>query len=312
MLRRTPGFTAVAVITLALGIGANSAIFSVVHGVLLESLPYRSADRLYQPRMLYPDGTAYTSLSAPDFMSVREENRVFEQVEAYATGVFTLLGAGEPQEIRGAKVSDGLFEMLGLPVAIGRGFLAEEHRPGRVTSRCSIMASGSAPSAATQRVLGRKVTVGGDPYTIVGVLAPDARLPDAADMYAPLEYDDTFSAATAKARRSEYLDVIGRARPGVGAAQVEDDLKRVGSQLQSAFPDTNARLTFTTTSLREMIVGDVQRPLLDAARCGRPRAAGRLRERRQPAAGACVGACRVSSRSAWRWAPAAAGCCGSC
>ncbi|MDQ3486520.1 MAG: permease prefix domain 1-containing protein, partial [Acidobacteriota bacterium] len=95
-LRRTPGFTAVAVITLALGIGANSAIFSVVQGVLLESLPYRSADRLYQPRMLYPDGTLYTALSAPDFMSVRDGNRVFDRVEAYSTGVFTLLGAGEP------------------------------------------------------------------------------------------------------------------------------------------------------------------------------------------------------------------------
>src|SRR5215204_5481832 len=91
MLRRAPGFTTVAVITLALGIGANSAIFSVVHGVLIESLPYRAAERLYQPRMLYPDGTAYTSLSAPDFMSVREGNRVLEQVEAYSTGLFTLL-----------------------------------------------------------------------------------------------------------------------------------------------------------------------------------------------------------------------------
>src|SRR5687767_2060252 len=119
MLRRTPGFTIVAVLTLALAIGANTAIFSVVHGVLLASLPYAAPERLYQPRMLYPDGTIYTSLSAPDFMSVRESNRVFEQVEAYATGVFTLLGAGDPQEVRGGRVSDGLFQMLGLRVALG-------------------------------------------------------------------------------------------------------------------------------------------------------------------------------------------------
>ena len=84
VLRRSPGFTAVAVITLALGIGANSAIFSVVNGVLLEALPYRDAGRLHRVRTVYPDGTPY-SLSAPDFMSVRQDTRAFDQVEAYTT-----------------------------------------------------------------------------------------------------------------------------------------------------------------------------------------------------------------------------------
>ena len=152
MLRRNPGFTAVAVITLALGIGANSAIFSVVHGVLLEALPYRAADRLYQARMLYPDGTAYSVAVSAGLHERAGENRVFEQVEAYATGVFTLLGAGEPQEIRGASVSDGLFDDAWTN---GRASAAASWRrntgPGRVTSRCSIMASGSARSAATAR-----------------------------------------------------------------------------------------------------------------------------------------------------------------
>lgn len=131
MLRRTPGFTAVALLTLALGIGANSAIFSVVHGVLLESLPFRDAERLHQVRMLYPDGTKYSSLSAPDFMTVREENRVFEQVEAYDVRLFTMLGAGEPREIGGATVTSGTFDLLGVPVSLGRGFRPEENQPGR-------------------------------------------------------------------------------------------------------------------------------------------------------------------------------------
>ena len=262
MLRRTPGFAIVAVLTLALGIGANSAIFSVVNGVVLESLPYSFADRLYQPRMLYPDGTLYTALSAPDFMSVREGTRAFEQVEAYSTGLFTLLGAGEPQEIRGARVSDRLFEMLGLRMAAGRGFARDEHRPGQgnfvvLDHGFWQRAFGGDPS-----VIGRKVTVGGDPYTIVGVLAPGAHLPDPADMYAPLEYDESFSAATATQRRSEYLDVIGRARPGVTAAQVEDDMNRIGAQLQRDFPQTNERLGITSTALSTLIVGDVRRPLL--------------------------------------------------
>jgi putative ABC transport system permease protein len=85
MMRRTPAFTAAALLTLALGIGANSAIFSVVNGVLLESLPFRDAERLHQLQMLYPDGTKYSSLSAPDFMSVRADQRVFDQVEAMDT-----------------------------------------------------------------------------------------------------------------------------------------------------------------------------------------------------------------------------------
>jgi putative ABC transport system permease protein len=100
-LSRSPGFALVAIVTLALGVGANSAIFSVVNGVLLESLPYRDAAALHSVGMLYPDGTVYHSLSAPDFMSVREETRALERVEAYSSGIFTLLGAGEPREVRG-------------------------------------------------------------------------------------------------------------------------------------------------------------------------------------------------------------------
>ena len=130
MLRRAPGFTAVALTTLALGIGANSAIFSVVHGVLLAPLPFRDADRLHRVTTLYPDGTSY-ALSPPDFMSVREQTRTLDQVEAFSGGVFTMLGAGEPREVRGTNVSDGLLGLLGLPVALGRTLLPGENQPGR-------------------------------------------------------------------------------------------------------------------------------------------------------------------------------------
>jgi putative ABC transport system permease protein len=260
-LRRAPGFTAVAVLTLALGIGATSAIFSVVHGVLLDPLPYRDAERLHVVRTLYPDGTAYTALSAPDFMSVREGNRVFESVEAYATGVFTLLGAGEPREVRGARVSDGLFDRLGMPLGLGRGFATDEHGPGR--SGVVVLAHGFWQRAfgGDSDVLGRAVTVGGRSHTVVGVLAPAAALPAAVDVYAPLEYDETFSATTATGRRAEYLAVIGVARPGLGVTAIDEDLARLGSDLQQAFPETNATQTFNAASLVDLLLGDVRRPL---------------------------------------------------
>ena len=130
MLRRTPAFTAAALLTLALGIGANSAIFSVVNGVLLESLPYRDAARLHHLQMLYPDGTKYAGYSAPDFMSVRQDTRVFEQIEAFDVAPQTLTGIGEPQELMTGIVTGGLFEFLGFDVPVGRTFGADDNRAG--------------------------------------------------------------------------------------------------------------------------------------------------------------------------------------
>jgi putative ABC transport system permease protein len=261
MMRRAPAFTAAALVTLALGIGANSAIFSVVNGVLLESLPYRDAGRLHHVQMLYPDGTQYDSLSAPDFMSVRADTRVFEQLEAIDLGSVTVLGAGEPQEIEAAYVSDGLFDMLGFGVSMGRPFRPEENRPGQAT--VAILGHGlwQRLFGGDANVLGRTITSAGVTYTIVGVAAQGAVLPYAAELYFPIEYRPIFDATTAQGRRSEFLAVIGRARADVDAAAIDADLKRVGSQLMVAFKQTNDGLTFASKPLREVIVGDVQRPL---------------------------------------------------
>ena len=260
-LRRTPGFTTAAVLSLALGIGATTAIFSVVHGVLLSSLPYRDAERLHEVRTLYPDGTGY-SLSAPDFMSVREWNQVFEQTEAFTVGTFTLLGSGEPREILGSSVSDGLFDMLGIGIATGRGFSREEFIPGRAAVAVLDHGFWLREFGGDRSVLGRSVVVGGDPYTIIGILEPGARLPLPAEMYTTLEYDDTFSATSASPqRRGEFLRVFGRARPGMTPERIAADLRRIGAQLQEQFPQTNARLTFDAVSLTERVIGDARTPL---------------------------------------------------
>ena len=275
MLRRAPGFTVVALTTLALGIGANSAIFSVVQGVLLAPLPFRQADRLYRVTTLYPDGTPY-SLSPPDFMSVRDETRTFEQVEAFSGGVYTMLGAGEPREMRGTNVSDGLLSLLGLPVALGRTLLPGEKQPGREGVAVLDHGFWQRQFGGDRNVLGRTVTIAGAPVEIVGVLAPGARLLDDADIYAPLVYDDTFSAATAKGRRGEFLTVIGRAKPGVALAQVDDDLRGLAPGCRRRFA-TNDTPRFNAMS--PMMLGDVARCSWSYRR-RRLRAARRLRKRR--------------------------------
>ncbi len=265
-LVRAPGFTAVAVLTLALGIGANSAIFSVVYGVLLAPLPFKAADRLHEVRTLYPDGTGYP-LSAPDFMSVRESTRVFEQVEAFSVGRPTLLGVGEPQEVARGFVSDGLLDMLGLSVVTGRSFARQEFSPGHANVIILGDAFWRRTFGSDLSAVGRTVSLNGATYTIIGVFAPGARLPgsssfDDIDIYTPLEYDATFSATTATARRNESLEVLGRVKPGIGSTQIEDDLRRIGAQLRTSFPDTNAQQTFTGRPLRESLLGDVRTPLL--------------------------------------------------
>ena len=262
MLRRTPAFTLAALLTLALGIGANSAIFSVVHGVLLESLPYRNAERLHHLQMLYPDGTKYSALSAPDFMSVRQDTRVFEQIEAFDVATLTLTGHGEPQEVSGGIVTTGLFDLLGFEVPIGRAFRADENRPG--TGAVTILGHGFWQRAfgGDRNVLGRTLILNGRQYTVIGVLPEGAQLPYPADVFAPIEFDNTFDATTQRGRRSEFLASLARARAGVSAQQIAADLRRIGSQLQTTFPQSNGNLTFVSTPLQTMIVGDVRRPLL--------------------------------------------------
>ena len=317
---RQRGFALAAVVTVALGVGANSALFSVVRGVLLEPLAYRDADRLYRLRMVYPDGNAYATFSAPDFMSVRAMNRAFDRVEAYTSGIVTMLGGGEPQEARVASVSDGLVDLLGLQLIAGRDFLDEEHTPGRngvaiLDHGFWLRTFGGDPGA-----IGRSITIGGIRYTIVGVLArgarlpadvPGARVPSEADVYLPIEYGKAFNAGAVAQRRSNYLAVLGIARAGVTPTAIDADLRRIATELQAAFPQTNDGLTMNAISARDLIVGDVRRPLLmllgavgfvllvacaNVANLLLARASAR----------------RMSSRFAWRWALDAGASCASC
>lgn len=270
-LRRTPWFTVTAILTLALTIGGTSALYSVVKGVLVNPLRVAAAERLYRVRTVYPDGTPYATLSAPDFMSLRARATVFERVEAYTTGAVTLLGAGDAHEVRATSVSDGLFEQLGLRVVHGRAFRLDEHRVGQDAVAVLDHGYWSRAFGGDPGAVGRAIAVGGARYVVIGVLAagarlpadvPGARVPSNADVYLPIAYGPAFDAATAESRRSNYLAVLGVARPGVQAADVTRDLSDLGAALAREFPSTNDGLSFSAISPHESLVGDVRRPLL--------------------------------------------------
>jgi putative ABC transport system permease protein len=261
LLRRTPLVACTAILTLGLGIGATTAIFSVVHGVLLQPLPYTAAHRLYDVHMRYPDGAQY-SLSAPDFMSVRQQAQALEYVGAFTDRLDTLLEVGEPREVRVARVSDGLLTQLGTTLRQGRAFVADEHQPGRGQVVVLAHAFWQQVLGGDPQVIGRRLTFADGSREVVGVLAPGVQLPEPADIYQPLTYGPTFDPDTAQGRRSEFLTVVGRAREGSDTARVRADIGAIGRRLQQAFPDTNTRLDIDARPLVETVVGDVRTPLL--------------------------------------------------
>ncbi|MGH7554697.1 MAG: ADOP family duplicated permease [Longimicrobiales bacterium] len=259
-LGKSRGFTAIALITLSLAIGANSAIFSVVNGVLLESLPYWSPDRLVTVETLYANGKTY-SVSAPDFASVVEENRVFSGVAAWSGRTMPMTGRGEPREAEIVSVSRDFFDVLGTRTIVGRGFTDDEHVPG--AGFVVMLTEGFARRVlgGVREALNQTVTLGGTPFTVVGVLPAGTEMPETADLYLPLPYDSSYSGLTSASRRSEFLTVIGRARDGVTLAMVEQDVRRLGGELKRRFESTNRDVTFTSFALTEKLLGDMRVPL---------------------------------------------------
>ena len=169
--------------------------------------------------------------------------------------------------------------------------------------------------------IGQSITIGGARYTIVGVLAegarlpadvPGARVPSEADVYLPIDYGEAFSATAAAQRRSNSLGVLARSRATATPALIDEDLRRIGRKLQAAFPQTNEGLTMNAISVRDLIVGDVRRPLLISARRGGLRPAHRVCQRRQPDRSRVRRRDRTSWRFERRSAPGAGGCCASC
>ena len=257
-LLRRPGFAAVVVLTLALGIGANSAIFSVVNSVLLNPLPYANPERLVMVWGRYPDfGRVSTSL--PDFRDWRERTRSFAQLAAWHGTIFNLTGDGsEPQQLTADRVTANYFATLGVRPALGRAFTAEEERAGG-NDDVVVLSHGLWQSrfGGDPGIVGRQINLSGRPYTVVGVAPKAFRFWHDVDLWAPLRAD-----TAAYSRRAEYLTVFGRLKPGVTVRQAASDLADVVRQLAAQYPETNTVLRSEVVSMHKDVVGKVRPALL--------------------------------------------------
>ena len=267
--RRTPGFTAAAVLTLALGVGATTAILSVVNGVLIRPLPYPNADRAVlvwtgDPRS---PGTNLP-FSLPDFVDLRQESKTLEQVAAFRSWNFTLAEQGEPEQLAGANVSPGLFEVLGVRPALGRTFARDEEQAGGVviiSDRLWRRRFGSDPA-----LLGRSVVLNGVARTVIGVMPPGFHFPRGAelpsgfqfgnrtDLWAPLET----SGLTPQLRGQRNLAVAALPRAGVDRAAVDADLGLVMRSLAERYPNYHAETTMRGAPILETAVAPVKPTLL--------------------------------------------------
>jgi predicted permease len=252
-LVRSPGFTAVAVLTLGLGIGANTAIFSAVNGVLLRPLPYPDPDRLLTLWGHHPSIGRETA-SLPDFIDWRKA-RSFSGMAAWNNTAFTVTGTGDPEVVSGAMVTPNYFRVLGAPIPLGRDFRDEE---ARRAARVVVLSQGYWQRAYGGRpdVVGRQITLGGVPYTIVGAGARGLALPAQVDIWAPLETDTTLG------RRNDFLQVIGRLAPGATPETAQVELATIARRLEAEYPESNAGWGVELIGLRERIVGDVRPALL--------------------------------------------------
>lgn len=258
-LRKSPGFTLMAVICVALGVGVTTTIFSAVDGILLRPLPYPNADQLVAIySRLAAKGATGINISYEDYLSWRDENRTFSQLGIWTWTNNTLSGEGEAERVEGAGVTANLFPLLGVRPIIGRSFTPSEELPGN--DRVIMLSYGlwQRRFASDPAIVGSPIQVDGLPYTVIGVMPPRFNFPDRGQVWVPFPNDDWRSG---RGNRG-YAGAIGRLKPGVTLAQAQADLDVVSRRLQQAYPQDNFGWDAEAVALRDDLVGDLRKPLL--------------------------------------------------
>jgi putative ABC transport system permease protein len=268
-LRRTPGFAAVAILTLALGIGANTAIFSVVHAVLLRPLPYRNPGRLVYISEFWPHETPVRTVPNPDFANWSEHAQLFDRFAAYGGGAeVNLTGVGQPERLSGARVTADFFTLLGVEPFLGRSFLREEDRPG---GRKAVLLSyelWQRRFGSDSKVIGSTIQLDSDLYTVVGVTPPGFRFPDddfRAQLFLPMLVARVADWKSPDPNQFRLLRALARLRPGVTVEQARAELTalvRAEAELEPPqFKRMRAGMEVRLTPLSERLAAPA-RPIL--------------------------------------------------
>ena len=267
MLVKSPSMSIVATIALALGIGANTAIFSVVNAVLLQPLPFPNPDSLmavYETNQRR--GTIRGSHSYPNFFDIRSQNTVFERIATYRTSDFIMTGRGEPARLMGAVTTADLFPLLGISPMLGRTFLAEEDKPsegGRVVVLSHRLFQ--TRFGGDQSILNQQITLDGVSFTVVGVMPPAFEFPiqnEPVELWTTIAGDSSGADPITAQRGAHFLNAIARLKPNVTPEAAQSDLNAIGARLEKEYPDTNALRGFRLESSLTALVGEVRPRLL--------------------------------------------------
>ena len=255
-LLKTPGFTAVTLLTLALGIGANTAIFSVVHGVLLRPLEYPRGDRLVVIKETKLPQYPEFSVSPPNFLDWQKQTRSFTALAAYRNQTYNLTSDAEPKRLNGQRVTADYFSIYGVAPRLGRDFRPEEDSvaQGKVVILSHRLWQGQ--FGGTADVIGRTIQLNGDAYTILGVMPADFQPSSTTELWAPMAFKDDEKAGDN--RGAHYINVVGRLKPGVSLAQAQSEMDVIAGQMAKQYPDTNKGWGIPVFQLTDYLVRDVK------------------------------------------------------
>jgi putative ABC transport system permease protein len=260
MLLKHPGFTLISVLTLSLGIGANTAIFSIVNAVLLRPFPYEAPERLVIPGESKSGTRGGTSLSYPNFADWKDDRTVLDGASAVRPNEnYNFTGSGEPERLIGRLVSAGFLTTLGIKPLLGRDFLAEDDRQGATPTVILSYGLWSRRFGNDQSIIGRPITLNNTSYTVVGVTPSDFQFGMDADVTIPIG----LSAERFKSRGADPgIGAVARLKPNVSLEQAEAELNVIYARLEQQYPEPNTKRRVYLTPLHESFVGDVRQPLL--------------------------------------------------
>jgi putative ABC transport system permease protein len=261
MLLKNPGFTTIAIVTLALGIGANTTLFSVINAVLLRPLPLNEPDRialLYQENRKHPlFQISRSTASPPNYLDWKNQSQHFEQLAAYSSKTVNLTGADEPERVAVATVSADFFKVLKVEPILGRAFLPEEDRPGGPPVVVLSYRFWRQRYGADPEILGKTLTLDDYHCTIVGVMPRESLWPSGTQLWAPLRMD-----YAARGRGELMLQVIGRLKPGSTWERARAEMDTIGERLARDYPAENSVWDVGMAPITDLIVGPVRPALL--------------------------------------------------